>query len=135
MALRRHLRLVGAALSILTSLNSLPQALYEFDTTRSCGGFLSATVISTLLQGLVIGAMILVVTASGETLYRSAYPRKMALPKIFTWQGFRTKEVFFSTLGGTHRHLLLHRLPVHLLPRRDLARRLVAGRRAVRRPA
>jgi membrane protease YdiL (CAAX protease family) len=91
---------VGAALSILTSLNSLPQALYGFDTTRSWGGFLSATVINALLQGLLIGAMILIVTAAGETLYRSAYPRKMALPKIFTWQGFRTKEVFFSTLGG-----------------------------------
>ena len=44
--------------------------------------------------------MVLIVTASGETLYRSAYPRKMALPKIFTWHGLRTKEFFFSTLGG-----------------------------------
>ncbi len=92
--------LVGAGLAILTSLNSLPQQFYEFDTTRSWGGFVSATVINALLQGLAIGAMILVITAAGETMYRSAYPRKMALPKIFTWQGFRTKEVFFSTLAG-----------------------------------
>ena len=92
--------IVGAVLSILTSLNNLPSALYDYDTTRSFGGFISGQLINTLLQGLVIGAMILVFTASGETLYRAAYPRKMALPKIFTWRGLRTKEFFFSTLGG-----------------------------------
>ena len=47
--------------------------------------------------------MILVMTAPGETIYRSAYPRKMAIPTIFTWQGFRTKEFFFSTPRGAHR--------------------------------
>lgn len=92
--------IVGAVLSMLTALNNLPQALYDYDTTRSFGGFVSSQVINILLQGIVIGAMILVITASGETLYRSAYPKKMALPKIFTWRGLRTKEFFFSTLGG-----------------------------------
>jgi membrane protease YdiL (CAAX protease family) len=92
--------IVGACLAIFTALNNLPQALYDYDTTRSFGGFVSSQIINMLLQGLVIGAMILVITASGETLYRSAYPKKMALPKIFTWRGLRTKEFFFSTLGG-----------------------------------
>ncbi len=43
------LALVGGGLAILTSLNNLPQQFYQFDTTRSWGGFVSATVINALL--------------------------------------------------------------------------------------
>lgn len=91
---------VGAVLILLSNLNSLPQELYGYETTRSYGGFVLETIVMGLLQAVVFGVLIAIMTASGETLYRSAYPRKIAIPKFFTWRGLRTKEGLFSTFGG-----------------------------------
>ena len=92
--------LVGAALGLLTAANGLPQDLYGYQTTESFGGFLAGRLVQALLSSLLIGVMIFVMAAAAESVYRSAYARKLSLPRTFTWQGLRTKEFFFSTLGG-----------------------------------
>ncbi len=92
--------LVAAALLLLSNLNNLPTSLFRYDTTRSYGGFLSESLLRALAGAALFAVVIIVMTASGETMYRSAYPRKISIPSFFTWRGLRTKEFLFSSLGG-----------------------------------
>ncbi|MBD3161564.1 MAG: CPBP family intramembrane metalloprotease, partial [Candidatus Eisenbacteria bacterium] len=94
------LGLIGGILVLLAGLNSLPQALYRYDTTASFGGFLAESLIGTFLTALGAGLLIVIVVAAGENRYRAAYPGKLSLPGVFTWRGIRTKEFLFSALGG-----------------------------------
>ncbi len=91
---------IGAVLIFLSSLNSMPTAFHEYDTAGSMGGFVSDLLLQALMQALLLGAAIFIMVAAGESLYRSAYPRKLSLPRVFSWQGLRTKEFFYSSLGG-----------------------------------
>ncbi len=92
--------LVAAALLLISNLNNLPLSLFQYDTTRSYGGFLAERLMRALAGAALFAVVIIVMTASGESMYRSAYPRKLAIPSFFTWRGIRTKEFLFSSLGG-----------------------------------
>jgi hypothetical protein len=92
--------LVAAILLLLTNLNNLPQSLFQYDTTRSYGGFLAERLLRALAGAALFAGVIIVMTAAGETQYRSAFPRKIAIPSFFTWPGLRSKEFLFSSLGG-----------------------------------
>jgi len=92
--------LVGASLNFLSTLNGLPNALYGYQTTDSFGGFIMSAVLRGLGSAVGFGLAILVIVAAGESLYRSGYAGKLSVPGFFTRRGLRTKEFFFSTLGG-----------------------------------
>ncbi|MDM7916187.1 MAG: CPBP family intramembrane metalloprotease, partial [Candidatus Eisenbacteria bacterium] len=92
--------IVGASLLFLSSLNSLPQALYGYDTTKSFGGFLSETILMSLLGAIGLGVLLTVLVGAGESEYREHFPRKLSLARLFRWQGLRTKEFLFSAVGG-----------------------------------
>jgi membrane protease YdiL (CAAX protease family) len=92
--------LIGTALNILAGLNSLPSAFYDYDTTASYGGFLITQLLSVARSGILLGLVIFVFTAAGETLYREAYPGKMSLTRFFTGRGLRTRRFFLSTILG-----------------------------------
>jgi membrane protease YdiL (CAAX protease family) len=94
------LGLIGAGLSFLKTMNALPISLFGYPTTDSYGGFLSAALFRGLWEAALTGLWVLVVVAAGELLYREAFPRKLSVPGLFTRTGFRTKEFFYSTLGG-----------------------------------
>jgi membrane protease YdiL (CAAX protease family) len=91
---------IGAALSFLSTMNGFSLALFNYRTADSFGGFITEQIAQGLLRGVATGLAILVIVASGESLYRSAFPSKLSIPGLFTRRGFRTKEFFFSTLGG-----------------------------------
>ena len=91
---------VGAILEIASSLNALPQALYEFDTTSTYAAFLVRELTSALLSGAGLAAVIFLLTAAGEPLYRNAYGGQVQLGRFFTRRGMRTKSFFRSIVLG-----------------------------------
>lgn len=91
---------VAAALLFVNNLNGLPQALFRYETTRSYAGFLSERILLGLAASIALGFVILIMVACGENIYRSSYPRKLAIPSFFRWEGLRTKEFLFSSLAG-----------------------------------
>lgn len=94
------LGIVGAALTLLSSVSGLQRTFYFYDTSDAFGGFIAAVSISSLLSALAAGVLIVLVVATGENQYRLHYPNKLSLPAFFTWRGLRTKEFLFSAIAG-----------------------------------
>lgn len=92
--------LVAAVLFYLNSLNSLPQTLYRYDTTTSWPGFLLQTLLLNLIASVGVGVLIGLLTASAETMYRGQYPRRLALPTLFSPRALRTKTAFKAIFLG-----------------------------------
>ncbi len=74
--------LVAAALLMLSNLNNLPLSLFRYDTSGSYGGFLAEKLMRALAGAAIFAVVIIVMTASGETMYRSSFPRKIAIPSF-----------------------------------------------------
>ncbi|MFQ5926754.1 MAG: lysostaphin resistance A-like protein [Terriglobia bacterium] len=81
-------------------INSLPLQSENFPTATPYWVFVTGTVIIGLVAGLLLALFISILAASGDALYREAAPDKVALPRLFTFSGLRTKEFFTSTLVG-----------------------------------
>lgn len=91
---------IGTVLTILAALNSLPANLYDYDTTQSFSNFVILRIFSAVVQGLGIGALILVLVGAGESLYREAYPTKLSLTRFFSPRGVRTRRFLLSAVLG-----------------------------------
>ncbi len=87
-------------LNFLASLNELPIREFYYPTTESYPGFLIGIVLDSLLSALGWGALIFIITAAAESLYRQRYPDKLALSHILRWRGLRTKRAFRSLVLG-----------------------------------
>jgi membrane protease YdiL (CAAX protease family) len=92
--------IVAAALILLNAINDFPQNLYWYQTEDSWSGFLTSRIFLSLLGAVAAGAAIFLLTAAAETMYRAQYPTKLALPKMFTARGLRTKSSFKNILLG-----------------------------------
>lgn len=91
---------VGAILTFFNALNSIPLALYEYDTTQSFGAFLGNTVVMGIMSGLGVACWIALFGAAGEPLYRRMLPRAHALGRYLTPAGFRSKSFLKGLLLG-----------------------------------
>lgn len=90
---------VAAIVALLTSLNSLPLALYGYPTTVSWSAFLGEIVFLSIIGALFQGIVILFIIAAGEALYRSVFPQGISLETTFT-RGLRTKRINQGLLVG-----------------------------------
>jgi membrane protease YdiL (CAAX protease family) len=91
---------IAFALTFLASLNSLPLTEFSYQTTESYGSFLIKNLLSSLLSALGSGMLILLLTASAESLYREHYKRKISLTSLFKWKGIRSKNFFLTVILG-----------------------------------
>ncbi|HEY3296411.1 MAG TPA: type II CAAX endopeptidase family protein [bacterium] len=91
---------ICAVLVLLNHINEIPLTLYSYDTTTSWSGFWTSTILSGILSAIGMGLAIMLMTAAAETVYREQYPQKLALPRMFSAQGLRTKRAFKSILLG-----------------------------------
>ena len=91
---------VGATLAFLANLNGLPLEVYRYDTTSSYPAFLLLRILGGLIEATGLGLLIFVMVAAAEPLYRSAFPEKIALGRLFTPSGFRTRRFLLSTVVG-----------------------------------
>ncbi|PYT10358.1 MAG: hypothetical protein DMF60_00345, partial [Acidobacteria bacterium] len=88
------------ALQFLASLNQFPLFEYGFDTTGSYGSFVGTTLFSAALEGVTLGGVILLLTACAEPVYRQAYPKHLAISRMFRWNAIRTRQFFTGSLAG-----------------------------------
>ncbi len=92
--------LVAALLYFLGQLNMFSQAEFGYHTTDSYSSFVSSYVVENLLAGLGLGALIFLLMASSEPVYRDAFPRFISIRRYFSWQGLRTRSFFLANVVG-----------------------------------
>jgi membrane protease YdiL (CAAX protease family) len=92
--------LVTAVLYFLGQLNIFSQAEFSYRTTDSYSGFVSGYAVENLLVALGFGALIFLLMASTEPVYRDAFPQFLSIRRYFTWQGLRTRSFFLANVVG-----------------------------------
>ena len=92
--------LVGAALSLLASLNEFPLHEFGYPTTDSYGSFVATRLFLSVLVALGAGFFLFVLTAGAEPLYREAFPDKISLSGLLRLRGVRTKRFFLGSILG-----------------------------------
>lgn len=94
---------IGGTIGLLmfvARLNSLPLWIGEFSTAASFPLTVSLAVVLSALIALAQGLSVTVLAAGGEVLYREMAPQRVALSRLFSLRGLRSKELFQSTLVG-----------------------------------
>ena len=83
-----------------SQLNSIPSDLYSYDTTTSLGGFFLERSLGALARGALVAAVILLIAAAAEPLYRERFPKALSLGSLLRLRALRTKEFFIASLAG-----------------------------------
>jgi membrane protease YdiL (CAAX protease family) len=91
---------ITAVLYFFGQLNMFSQAEFDYHTTDSYSSFVSGYVVENLLVALAFGALIFLLLASTEPLYREAFPRFVSFRRYFSWQGVRTRSFFIANVVG-----------------------------------
>jgi membrane protease YdiL (CAAX protease family) len=92
--------LVAALLYFFGQLNTFSLAEFDYHTTDSYSSFVSGYVVNNLLSALGLGALIFLLMASTEPVYREAYPRFLSIRRYLSWQGLRTRSFFLANVVG-----------------------------------
>ncbi len=91
---------VAFFLFFLMSLNDLPVALFNFDTTGTSGAFLAQQALSGIAGAGVQSLLIFIVVAAGEPLYRERFPRHLRVAALFERAGWRSRKFAFGLILG-----------------------------------
>lgn len=91
---------VGAVLQLLASLNELPIRLFDYDTADGWTGFLATSLLADVAGAVGFGAILFLLVAAGEPLFREMYPGQPALGRILSLRGLRSKRFFRGLLLG-----------------------------------
>ncbi len=85
----------------LSRLNSFPLSIVNFyETTESYSGFYMGYIFNALMNSLLNGLIVFLTCAAGEVFYRIWLKDKVFLPKLFSLDGFKTKEARYSVIMG-----------------------------------
>jgi hypothetical protein len=90
----------SAVMSLLESLNSLPQSIASYTTTMSYQGYLMDVYVSAASTAINQFIQIFLLAGSAEALYRLANPHKIALEKIFSDAGMRCRQTIIGLIAG-----------------------------------
>ncbi len=94
------LAIILAMADFLNSINMLPLLEFRLDTTSSYTVFLTQQILIGLLSGFSKGALVLLLVAGGEYLYRGENPFKVSFSHLLSRTGYRSREFFQATLMG-----------------------------------
>lgn len=94
------LGLVAVALDLLSRLNNFPLEKFYYRTTDSFPNFLTTYFLTAVLGALGVGALIFLVVASAEPVYREALPGMLSFRRIFSWSGLRTRSFLMANIVG-----------------------------------
>ena len=90
---------IGAITFVLVvgnGLNSYPQALASYATTMTFSAFIVQYTVGVLVQAVGNAMLLMVIAGAGEVLFRESAPQQLALPRIWSLRGLRSKRVFRS---------------------------------------
>jgi membrane protease YdiL (CAAX protease family) len=94
--------LAGAVLSFFSSWNSQPLAFFDYPTQNSYASFTALLLLRDLAQACAAGALLFILTAGAEPLYREHFAGRVSLGNLFRPRGMRTKSFLIgSALGIT----------------------------------
>ena len=91
---------VSFSLFFLLSLNDLPLATYNFDTTGTYGAFLAQQVLAGLAGAGLQSLLIFIVVAAGEPLYRARFPGHLRISALFERVGWKSRKFAFGLILG-----------------------------------
>ncbi|MGH9344242.1 MAG: CPBP family intramembrane glutamic endopeptidase [Terriglobia bacterium] len=94
------LGLVAVGLELLSRLNNFPLEEFYYRTTDSFPNFLTTYFLTAVLGALGIGAVIFLVVASAEPVYRESFPGLLSFHRIFSWSGLRTRSFLMANIVG-----------------------------------
>ncbi|MGH9456297.1 MAG: CPBP family glutamic-type intramembrane protease, partial [Thermoanaerobaculia bacterium] len=90
----------GALLVVLVAVNAWPSAVAAYDTDVSWTAFVTQHALFAVVQGLIVGVLLLVVVGSGEPLYRERLPEHLAMPRLFRRNALRSRRVVRGLVLG-----------------------------------
>jgi len=92
--------LIYSLVPFLDTVNNFNELADGYDTTISFGSYISTEIIKALARIVpdVFGAIILF--GAAEALYRKTFPDHIAVEKLFTLQGLKSKAVSLALLAG-----------------------------------
>ncbi|MGH9451538.1 MAG: CPBP family intramembrane glutamic endopeptidase [Terriglobia bacterium] len=94
------LGVVAAVLALLSQINNFPLAKFSYNTTHSFSSFLAGYTLTAILGAVGIGALIFLIVASSEPVYREAFPAHLSFRRYFSWRGLRTRSFFMANVVG-----------------------------------
>ncbi|MDE3178943.1 MAG: CPBP family intramembrane metalloprotease [Acidobacteriota bacterium] len=94
------LGVVAAVLAFLSQINNFPLAKFSYNTTDSFSSFLASYAFMAVLGAAGLGALIFLVVASSEPVYRESLPRMLSFRRYFSWRGLRTRSFFMASIVG-----------------------------------
>jgi len=89
-----------ALIHLLDTLNEFPTLLSSYSPESSFAAFIIKSIIYPLLGAPFLVMVAATLAGAGELIYRHLFPDKLALEKIFTPTGLRSKEVLFGLIAG-----------------------------------
>ncbi|MGH9375908.1 MAG: CPBP family glutamic-type intramembrane protease [Terriglobia bacterium] len=94
------LGLAAAALAFLSRLNTFPLAEFSYPTTEAFSSFVSSYVSEALVGAIGLGALIFLVVACSEPVYREHLPGLVSFRRYFSWRGLRSRSFFMANVVG-----------------------------------
>jgi hypothetical protein len=91
---------VSFSLFFLLSLNGLPLATYNFDTTGTFGAFLAQQVLGGIAGAGVQSLLIFIVVAAGEPLFRARFASHLRVSALFEPVGWKSRKFAFGLILG-----------------------------------
>lgn len=94
------LAVVAVVLELLSRLNNFPIEEFYYRTTDLFANFLTEYFLSAVLGALGVGALIFLVVAAAEPVYRESFAAHLSFRRIFTWNGLRTRSFLMANIVG-----------------------------------
>lgn len=91
---------IGAVLVTASALNEFPSALAGYDTRQSFSAFVTGYIGMAIMQGVMLGLLLMIIVGAGEALYRERYPSLLGIPRLFGMRALRSRRVFFGFVLG-----------------------------------
>ena len=94
---------LGGALGVVfvaMGLNALPLTLASYRTTMSYPGYVAGQIFAAVAVGLVLAAIVALIFAAGEPLYRERWPDRLRLSAVWRLRALATPEVFRALVIG-----------------------------------
>ncbi|MCL5671089.1 MAG: CPBP family intramembrane metalloprotease, partial [Acidobacteria bacterium] len=92
--------MVGTVLYFLEQLNSFSLSQFGYSTTDSYSSFMAGYFRDAILSALGVGALIFLVVACAEPVYREGLPRLMSIRRTLSWRGLRSRSFIIANVVG-----------------------------------
>ncbi len=85
---------------LIEAFNNFPTLLISYSPESSLKAFIIKSTLSTVLYAPLLLMIVATMAGAGELVYSKLFPNKIALEKILTIPGLRSKEVFIGLIAG-----------------------------------